>query len=139
MENVYKAPDANLDSGNITYAKLTIMQILFSFTGRIGRKTYWLTALGMTVGMMVIAFILGFILAVMGVDEQAMNILFLVLYIPIIWISLALQVKRWHDRDKSGWWFLINFIPVIGFIWALVENGFLPGDTGANRFGMPSA
>lgn len=57
----------------------------------------------------------------------------------IIWPSLAIQVKRWHDRDKSGWWVLIGLIAVIGGIWVLVECGFLPGTAGTNRFGPPPA
>ena len=61
-----------------------------------------------------------------------------VFYIFLIWIGLALQVKRWHDRDKPGVWVLINFIPFIGGIWALVECGFLPGTPGPNRFGNPA-
>ena len=54
-------------------------------------------------------------------------------------MSLAIQVKRWHDRNKSGWWVLIGLIPLIGGIWALIETGFLAGDDGENRFGWPSA
>jgi len=44
-------------------------------------------------------------------------------------------VKRYHDRDKSGWWILILFIPLVGFIWFLIELGCLPGTPGPNRFG----
>jgi uncharacterized membrane protein YhaH (DUF805 family) len=53
----------------------------------------------------------------------------------LIWPALALQVKRWHDRDKSGWWVLIAFIPIIGAFWVLIECGFLDGTPGPNRFG----
>jgi uncharacterized membrane protein YhaH (DUF805 family) len=59
----------------------------------------------------------------------------LVLLIALIWISLALQVKRWHDRDKSGWWGLIQLVPAIGPIWFLIECGFRKGTTGANQYG----
>ena len=55
----------------------------------------------------------------------------LVLIIP----NLAVAAKRWHDRDKSGWWMLIALVPIIGWIWALVETGFLAGTSGPNRFG----
>ena len=51
------------------------------------------------------------------------------------WISLAVQVKRWHDRDKSAWWLLMNFVPFIGAIWVLVECGFLRGTEGQNNYG----
>jgi uncharacterized membrane protein YhaH (DUF805 family) len=46
-----------------------------------------------------------------------------------------LGIKRFHDRDKSGWWLLISLVPLIGPLWLLVELGFLQGSEGANRFG----
>ncbi len=52
-----------------------------------------------------------------------------------LYSSVVVQIKRWHDRDKKGWWIFINFIPFIGTIWALVENGILKGTKGPNRFG----
>ena len=51
-----------------------------------------------------------------------------------IWSGICLNAKRWHDTDKSGWWQLIAAVPLIG-IWALIENGFLRGTSGQNRFG----
>jgi uncharacterized membrane protein YhaH (DUF805 family) len=50
---------------------------------------------------------------------------------------ILVHIKRWHDRDKSGWWMLILFVPIIGAIWFLIELGFLPGTPGPNRFGQP--
>lgn len=60
----------------------------------------------------------------------------IIFFVVLWWSSLAVQAKRWHDRDKSGWWILINFVPLIGPIWALVENYFLSGTEGPNRFGV---
>jgi len=62
-------------------------------------------------------------------------IIFFILLIPLFWMSFAIQIKRWHDRDKSGWWCLIVLIPYIGPIWAFIENGCLGGTPGPNRFG----
>lgn len=56
-------------------------------------------------------------------------------YVLALWTSLATQVKRWHDRGASGWWVLINFIPLVGGIWTLVSCGFLEGQKGANKYG----
>ena len=56
-------------------------------------------------------------------------------FLALLWPSLALQVKRWHDRDKSGWFVLVNLIPFIGWLWTLIECGFLDGTQGPNRFG----
>jgi len=43
-------------------------------------------------------------------------------------------VRRLHDQDKSGWWYFIQMIPIIGDIWffiLLVTNG----QYGSNRYG----
>jgi uncharacterized membrane protein YhaH (DUF805 family) len=48
----------------------------------------------------------------------------------VTWITLAVAVKRDHDRDKSGWWILIIFLSVIGALWYLIECGFLRGTHG---------
>lgn len=55
--------------------------------------------------------------------------------LAIIYPAIVLYAKRWHDRDKSGWWTLILIIPVIGSLWFLIELGFLRGTAGTNRFG----
>ena len=112
-----------------------MMQTLFSFNGRIRRSTFWLYALGMGVVVGVIVGV-GIMLASNG---GAMGIVGSVIafaaYIVAIWAGLALQIKRWHDRDKSWVWIFIAFIPFVGAIWALVETGFLDGTPGPNKFG----
>ena len=135
-ENVYQAPEANLATASTETTTLSIKEILFSFKGRIPRKTYWYSALGMILA----SFVLMFLVALLtGGNESAISVIMLILYIPLIWVSLAIQVKRWHDRNKSGWWVLIGLVPVIGGIWALIENGFLAGDEAENRFGQPTS
>ena len=48
--------------------------------------------------------------------------------------AIAVQVRRFHDQDKSGWFVLLNFIPIIGGLIVLVMM-FLDGTPGPNRFG----
>jgi len=48
--------------------------------------------------------------------------------------SIAVSVKRCHDRNRSGWFLLIGLIPLVN-LWVLVELGFLRGTPGENRFG----
>ena len=108
---------------------MTPGQILFSMKGRIPRRTWWLYGV---LGLIGFSFVTGALLAIAGVPEQVATGLPSLL---ILWPSIAVSAKRWHDRDKSAWWILINFIPLIGFLWALVENGFLRGSAGPNRFG----
>ena len=51
--------------------------------------------------------------------------------------SIAVSVRRWHDRDRSGWLLLIVLIPFIGIIWAVILLIWFanPGDEGYNRYG----
>ena len=105
-----------------------LKRYLFSFEGRATRLEYWMFNVAVFIGLIIVS-IIG---AVLG--EEAATIIFYLFGLVYIWSLIAIQVKRWHDRDKSGWWILINFIPIIGF-WAFIENGFLPGTEGKNRFG----
>ena len=47
------------------------------------------------------------------------------------WVSFASVVRRMHDRGKSGWWALLYFVPFIGWLWLIIECGFLPGKPAA--------
>ena len=108
---------------------MNINWLLFSFEGRISRQTYWL----FIVATMVVCLLPMYFL--FGDNVEGASHYLNVMSVLLIWPSLAVQAKRWHDRDKSGWWILINFIPIIGWLWALIENGFLKGTEGPNRYG----
>jgi uncharacterized membrane protein YhaH (DUF805 family) len=45
----------------------------------------------------------------------------------LLWISFASIVRRLHDRDKSGWWAVLYLLPFVGWVWLVIECGFLPG------------
>jgi uncharacterized membrane protein YhaH (DUF805 family) len=138
---------------------MAMTQLLFSFQGRLNRKPYWT----MVIATMVVV-ILVLLLALAALREYGLEFLpvtiaiILVLYIPLIWIGLALSAKRLHDRDKSAWWLLVFYalptvlstaadrtedvqfiiLHLISFgitVWALVEIGCLPGTVGPNRYG----
>ena len=125
-----------------------MMDLLFSFQGRTRRLHYWLASLGAGLGLSVFylaVFMILFAVARRTDDTTAamsspgmiiaLVLLTLVYLVFAFWISLAVQIKRWHDRDKSGAWVLIAFIPMVGPIWSIIECGFLDGTEGPNRFG----
>jgi uncharacterized membrane protein YhaH (DUF805 family) len=129
------------------------LQTFTSLDGRIPRKTFWLAVLVMVVISWILQFIVFAIFgggAMTAVDpnltpeaqaaamQQAMSGMMLPLGIVILltlWPSICIYAKRWHDRNKSGWWSLIMFVPIIGGIWLLVELGFLRGTEGPNKYG----
>jgi len=118
-----------------------MLSLLFSFNGRVGRTEWWLFRLGaMVVGVIVFA-IVGGVLRASGQTIEAdapSGIAFAIwtyaLIGAVLWIDLAISVKRWHDRGKSGFWILIGLVPLIGGLWALVECGFLPGTPELNKY-----
>lgn len=105
---------------------------MLRFDGRIPRRIYWGIYLLTTLSFVVL---ISIIMLVFGEESTATNIAILILYVPLIWITFVNQIKRWHDRDKSGKWVLINFIPMIGPIWTFLECGCCRGTVGPNRFG----
>ncbi len=106
------------------------MNTLFSIEGRISRLTYWKYVGGIYL-----------LVIILGASAQGdwlpkiVQALLGLLMLPAMVVGLFAQIKRWHDRNKSGWWVLINFVPCIGGFWSLIECGFLKGTDGPNRFG----
>ena len=70
------------------------------------------------------------IIGAMGIPGILLALYSMAIFIP----NLAVAVRRLHDQDKSGWWILIGFVPLIGGIWLLVLY-CLDGTPGPNRFG----
>jgi uncharacterized membrane protein YhaH (DUF805 family) len=110
--------------------------LLTSFEGRINRGKFW-AAIGIFLVLGIIGFIIDSVLGsriTLGGGGQ-LGIVGLIISLASIYFALAVYTKRWHDRDKSGWWTLIALVPFIGAIWLIVELGILEGTKGANRFG----
>lgn len=83
-----------------------------NFSGRSSRSEYWWYALF----LFILNFVLGFILNAIfsqGTASIISGIVGLALFLP----GLGLSVRRMHDIGNSGWWVLINLIPVIGWIY----------------------
>jgi uncharacterized membrane protein YhaH (DUF805 family) len=111
-------------------------QLYFSAEGRVNRKQWWLKLfLPVFIGYIIFAFIDG---ATGRLDQESGIGLFTGIFSLVVLIpSIMMHIKRFHDRDKSGWWVLIGLIPIIGGLWLLIELGFLSGTPGPNRFGPP--
>ena len=108
---------------------MTLSHLLFSFEGRIGRQAYWFAV--------VILIAAGLVATIVDrlLFRDPNSFVSLIVALVSIYANVAVSVKRWHDRDKSGWWCLIIFIPFVGAVWILIENGFLKGTSGPNRYG----
>jgi uncharacterized membrane protein YhaH (DUF805 family) len=111
-----------------------MVQFLLSPTGRIGRAQWWLA------GIVHFATFVAIAMLVLSLSKHT-SALGLLIVFPLlglqIWSTFCTTVKRYHDRNKSSWWYAFTFIPVVGPIWAFVELGFLPGDLHENDYGEP--
>jgi len=116
------------------------MDLFLSLNGRIGRGKWWLGFVVLLIVQIVLMVILGG-MGMLAVDPvtlaptSAYWISLLVLMAVTIWPSICLYGKRFHDRNKSAWWIMIAFVPIIGTFWLLIECGFLRGSDGANDYG----
>lgn len=132
-EPVLESSNDQNDKNDIS--DMTLLQVYFSFNGRIGLSTYWLKGV---IPSIVLSFIAGGILGIISHYSKYYDLSRIIWLLITAWSGLAITVKRWHDRDKSGWWILIGLIPFLGIIWAFIENGFLPGTKGPNKYGAKS-
>ena len=106
------------------------------FKGRASRSEYWYFAL--FVGLLFLAgfLIMGFGDIVLGGDTAGIvfGILAVVAGLGLLVPGLAVTVRRLHDTNSSGWWYLLALLPYVGgtimFVWCCIR-----GTAGENRFG----
>ena len=111
---------------------LEVLKKYAVFSGRSRRAEYWYFVLFNLIVFIVLELIdalLGTYNFVSGVGLLS-GIYGLAVLIP----TLAVTVRRLHDIDRTGWWILINLIPLIGTI-VLLVFAVTDGTPGSNRYG----
>ncbi|MET7368302.1 DUF805 domain-containing protein [Streptomyces sp. NPDC005566] len=113
---------------------LNVLKNYAGFSGRARRKEYWMFALFNVI-------IAGVLLGIgAAIDTQIPYIIYI---LAVIIPSLAVVVRRLHDTGRSGWWFLISFVPLVGGIILLVfmcsEGTHEANEYGANPKLAPQA
>lgn len=102
-----------------------------NFSGRASRAEFWYSTLGACLATVAITFCGGMADGLLGTDFLA-GLLLIGLMLYAIIPGIALCVRRLHDVDMSGWWYLLSFLPMghlFLFIIALLPSG------GPNRWG----
>lgn len=114
-----------------------------TFSGRASRSEYWWFQLFYWIALVVVGILTVALAAVFDANETSLfifipiGLLVLAMLLPVI----ALQVRRFHDRDMSGWWYLgaviVGNVPFVGIlVWiAVFVISCLKGTDGPNRFG----
>ncbi|MEU9701725.1 DUF805 domain-containing protein [Streptomyces sp. NPDC014870] len=91
---------------------LDVLKKYAVFSGRARRKEYWMFAL-----FNIIAFI---VLAAVDFAIGTYPLLYSIYALAVFLPGLGVTVRRLHDTGRSGWWILINFVPLVGFIILIV-------------------
>lgn len=101
---------------------------LTNFNGRTRRREYWYYRLGV-LSFIILPLTVGLLLA--GTDKEIVKSICVIVHGLL---TISVTFRRLHDTDRSGWWYLLNFIPIIGDI-ALLIFMCQKGTEGENRFG----
>lgn len=104
---------------------LEVLKKYAVFSGRARRKEYWYFVL-FNIIIMIILIIIG-----RAIDSSILSTIYsLGVLIP----SIAVDIRRLHDTNRTGWWLLIGLIPIIGWIVLLI---FMVQDSqkGENQYG----
>jgi uncharacterized membrane protein YhaH (DUF805 family) len=109
---------------------LKVIKNYVGFTGRARRKEYWMFCLF----YIIIGIAIAVVESVMGLSTAfggpISSLYSLALFLP----SLGVAVRRLHDTGRSGWWILINIVPILGwlvFLYFMVQDS----QSGANKWG----
>jgi uncharacterized membrane protein YhaH (DUF805 family) len=97
---------------------LKVMRQYADFNGRARRKEYWMFVLFnliFTVAAAIADNLIGFTFG-----EFGYGFIYLIYVLAVFITGLSVTVRRLHDRGKSGWFYLIALIPLIGAIWLLI-------------------
>ena len=125
------------------------------FSGRSRRKEYWAffmlnivvigvllaLSLGMGAGASLMEGARSGPLGIYSALFSGVGILIAVWWLAVLIPNIAVNVRRLHDRDMSGWWYLglivLSLVPIIGFLVGIVYLVMmcLEGTKGTNRFG----
>jgi uncharacterized membrane protein YhaH (DUF805 family) len=100
-----------------------------NFSGRAVRSEYWYWVL-FVVLLSIVTNIIDAVISGTSGFAILSTIVSLGLFLP----GLAVGIRRLHDLDKSGWWALLIFIPLVGAI-ILIVWACTRGTMGPNRFG----
>ena len=103
---------------------------IFTINGCAPRKEWWLVH----IGWYVIVFATGHLEIIIFGDKEEPSTFLTIFILVSMWPLIATRIRRWHDRGKSGWWSLINIIPIIGGLWCFIELALLPS-VGLDPFG----
>lgn len=109
-----------------------------TFKGRAPRSEFWWFWLFYIFVQIISGMVFGIIGYSFGGQDGCMislSICSLLCVALLIVPYLSVLVRRLHDTGRSGWWFFISFIPLIGSIWLLIL--LITDSDEENKYGLP--
>lgn len=104
-----------------TYFTDVYIRNFFNFTDALGRKHYWMSYLLYALFIWAFCSVLGAVATVLPTSVAILTMVLMYIVLLAFTISgIAAAVRRLHDTGKSGWWYLICCVPIVGPIWLLV-------------------
>ena len=125
--------DENIKGLNFFEAIKICLRKYFVIKGRASRSEYWFLQLLFTPLAMYVGFWSDPV-STGTIDPPPLYILSTIIVLFLFIPSITSQIRRFHDKDKSGWFIFINIIPLVGWLIALVML-LDKGTPGKNRFG----
>ena len=116
------------------YFKNCVLKHYVDFKGRARRKEYWSFVLFTVIIIILVGIVAGVLDNVLGLSGTLTAALVTIVDLGLILPSISVLVRRLHDIGKSGWWFWVSLIPVVGGIILLVFM-FLDSQPGSNAYG----
>lgn len=116
---------------NFTQAITSGFQNYSGFSGRACRSEFWFWML-FNFLLIIVAVVID--ASLFGLQPDSLPVFQVIVTLALVVPGLAVAVRRLHDIDRSGWWYLINLIPLVGFIIFIVWACTI-GTQGPNRFG----
>lgn len=105
-----------------------------TFDGRARRKEYWMFALVNAIICVVLSIIATIMMRGSPRSAIIVYVVILAYCLLILLPSLAVVVRWLHDTDRSGWWFWIQLVPLVGGIILFVFT-VLDSTPGTNQYG----
>jgi uncharacterized membrane protein YhaH (DUF805 family) len=141
---------------------MNLLRLSFSFCGRVNRAGFWIVSMTWLVVSVVLTINWpeAGVSAILLGGHEPVALAGAVIAIPVLVSSVAVCVRRLHDRDKSAWWLVLYVLcpPLLEVIaavpnldsalavalmvlsiaiglWTFIDLGCIPGTEGANRYG----
>lgn len=105
--------------------------LLFSFNGRINKVSFW-KGLGIVIATNLV---FNSLVSLLPMSEIVLSLFSLF----TLYMLFAITAKRYHDQGKSGWWGIFWLLPIIGWLFIIIDCGTGPARLLKNQYGDPIA